>query len=60
MQQSREGTCLLDNGSVNTFPRKQDAHNKTVTMEKGVFSVGYAPRLYSEDPRPADGTSWGI
>jgi hypothetical protein len=23
-------------------------------MLKAVFSVGYAPRLYNEDPRPAE------
>jgi hypothetical protein len=35
------------------FPQKRDAHNSTVTMEIGVFSVGSALRLYSEDPRLA-------
>jgi hypothetical protein len=47
---------LLGNSLVNTFPQKQDTLN-TVTMEMGVFSVGCALRLYSEDPRPAESSS---
>jgi hypothetical protein len=37
---------LLGNGSVNTFPRKRGAHDNTVIMETGVFSVGSAPWNY--------------
>jgi hypothetical protein len=50
---------MLCSGSVNTFPRKREVHNNTVTMETGVFSVGYALRLYSEDPRPAENAEIG-
>jgi hypothetical protein len=41
---SEKERALLGN-SVNTFLRKQDAHNNTVTMETGVFSVGSAQSL---------------
>jgi hypothetical protein len=55
MHRSREGTCLFGYGSVNTFPRKHEPHNNTVTRETGLFSVGSAPMFYSENPRPAEG-----
>jgi hypothetical protein len=35
---------FLSNDSLNTFPRKRDAHNNTVTMETGVFSMWSVPR----------------
>jgi hypothetical protein len=52
---SEKEHALPGNVSVNTFPRKRDARNNTVTMETGVFSAGSAPRKCSEDPRPAEG-----
>jgi hypothetical protein len=42
MQHREKENALLGNGWVNTFRRKRDAHNNTVTMEKGEFSVGSA------------------
>jgi hypothetical protein len=49
---------LLCNDSVITFPRqrirKQQLRYCWAIKMEIVFSVGSGPRLYTEDPRPAD------
>jgi hypothetical protein len=35
---------FLSKGSVNTLPRKRDAHDNTVTVETGEFSTWSVPR----------------
>jgi hypothetical protein len=47
MQRSRGRTFVACLRSLDTFPLKRNAHNSTVTMETGMFSVGSSPRLYS-------------
>jgi hypothetical protein len=60
---NRKGLCnpFLSIGSVNTFPgndvRSIARQPPITTIEElleGVFSVGSAPRVYSEDCRPAE------
>jgi hypothetical protein len=53
-----QSCSLLNNGSVNTFPRqrirKQQSRCCWTIMLETVFSVGSAPSLYKEDPRPTE------
>jgi hypothetical protein len=63
MQYANIQRPFLGNGSLNTLPREKNKHvnNIRATVRKphtteimgAVFSVGSAPGLYNEDPRPA-------
>jgi hypothetical protein len=55
---SQSRRWLLGKGWLNTFPRQgilkqQSKYFWAITMET-VFTLGTAPMLYNEDPRPAE------
>jgi hypothetical protein len=51
---------FLSNSSVNTFQRKGETHNNTITMETRVFSMWSLPRSYKEDDLESIAAGYGL